>query len=97
MVRSELDVLGLHKVVLFESEDLVFHARERLPFHANGMRFVAFDPEGRVLCERIYYSVGGGFVVGETEAGADRNGQDKTALPYPFESAEGLLTHCSRA
>jgi L-serine dehydratase len=32
-----------------EREDLVFHRRETLPFHANGMRFIAFDADGTEL------------------------------------------------
>ena len=42
-----------------------------------------------------YYSVGGGFVVDEAAAGADRIKPDDTALPYPFLSAEELLRLCA--
>ena len=50
---------------------LVFHRREKLPLHSNGMRFTALDAAGAVVAERIYYSVGGGFVVDTTGAPAD--------------------------
>ena len=48
-----------------EKTDLKFHRRETLPFHANGMRFSAFDAAGTTLAERCWYSVGGGFVVSD--------------------------------
>ncbi|WP_395702612.1 L-serine ammonia-lyase [Aquabacterium sp.] len=78
-----------------EATDLVFHRRETLPFHANGMRFQAFDGAGAVLANRVYYSVGGGFVVSE-EVAADGSrhktvAPDTTVLPYPFKTGEELL------
>jgi L-serine deaminase len=56
---------GTHSIVLDEARDVVFHRRETLPLHANGMRFSAFDAAGALLAERVwvYYSVGGGFVI----------------------------------
>jgi L-serine dehydratase len=50
------------------ASDLVFHKRQTLPHHPNGMRFTAFDGGGDVLLERDYYSVGGGFVVNTDDA-----------------------------
>ena len=43
--------------------DLVMHRRRSLPLHPNGMRFAAFGAGGE-LRSAVYYSVGGGFVVG---------------------------------
>ena len=78
-----------------ERNDLVFHRRETLPFHANGMRFTAFDSGGAPIAERIYYSVGGGFVVSD-EVAADGTrhksvAPDTTVLPHPFHSGAELL------
>ena len=78
-----------------EKNDLVFHRRESLPFHANGMRFSAFDGEGSLLAERTYYSVGGGFVVSD-EVAADGTrhktvAPDTTVLPHPFHTGAELL------
>jgi L-serine dehydratase len=78
-----------------ERNDLVFHRRESLPFHANGMRFTAFDAQGAALTERTYYSVGGGFVVSdEVAADGTRHKQvapDTTVLPHPFHTGAELL------
>ena len=78
------------------TEDLVFHRRKTLPFHPNGMRFVALDRDSAILRERTFYSVGGGFVVDEQAAGADRIKADDTTLPRPFNSAAELLQQCDR-
>jgi L-serine dehydratase len=59
---GRLKVLGTHDVAFRPKEDLVF-LRESLPFHPNGMRFTALDAKGEPLRSRVYYSVGGGFVV----------------------------------
>ena len=92
---KQLSLLGEHSIVFDESRDLVFHRRESLPFHANGMRLTAWDVQGTVLATRCYYSVGGGFVVSE-EVAADGSRQkqiapDSTVLPLPFHSAAELL------
>jgi L-serine dehydratase len=93
--QQRLDLLGRHGVAFNERDDLVFHRRETLPFHANGMRFTAFDADGAELANRTYYSVGGGFVVSD-EVAADGTKQkaivpDTTMLPHPFNSGDRLL------
>jgi L-serine dehydratase len=59
------------------------------------MIFRAFDAAGLQIRSREYYSVGGGFVVDEDAAGADRIVEDSTPLTYPFKSAKDLLGHCT--
>jgi L-serine dehydratase len=71
-------------------EHLIFERKETLPQHPNGMRFTAWDPSGSEIREKVYYSVGGGFVVGE---GADRIKADDTVVPYPFATGAELLGH----
>src|SRR5690348_3081095 len=86
---GRIELLGKQDVELAE-DDLVLHRRERLPFHPNGMRYFAYGAGGRLIRERTYYSVGGGFVVDEQAAGADRIKPDDTALRYPFRSGAEL-------
>ena len=95
-VRSsqQLTLGGTHRIAFREKDDLLF-MRAPLPFHANGMRFVALDAAGNELSERIYYSVGGGFIVSD-EVAADGTRQkviapDATVLPLPFTSGDALL------
>ncbi|KAB0575077.1 L-serine ammonia-lyase [Ideonella dechloratans] len=96
--RQELPLLGEHPLRFVEAEDLQFFKRETLPFHANGMRLTAFDAAGAELCTRVYYSVGGGFVVSD-EVAADGSRQkviapDATVLPLPFTTGAQLLAQC---
>ncbi len=88
-----LNLLG-KQVVSMDDDDLVLHRRTSLPFHPNGMRFFALDDAGSQLRERTYYSVGGGFVVDEHAAGADRIKADDTVLRFPFSSGDELLERC---
>jgi L-serine dehydratase len=88
-------LLGTHEIGFVEKTDLIFYRREALPFHANGMRFTAFDAAGAELLTRTYYSVGGGFVVSD-EVAADGRMQkviapDTTVLANPFHSGADLL------
>jgi L-serine dehydratase len=90
-------VLGQREVPFREGEQLVLHRRRSLPVHPNGMRFSAWDPAGVELAVRVYYSVGGGFVVNESAtAGESPLRPDETPLRFPFRSAEELLAHCER-
>ncbi len=87
---------GTHRVDFEEKRDLAMNKRQKLPFHTNGMRYTAFDAEGEVLATRDYYSVGGGFVVNQDEAAADRIVPDTTAVPHPFKSGDELLAEAKR-
>ncbi|WP_119154712.1 L-serine ammonia-lyase [Caldimonas tepidiphila] len=97
---ARLRLCGEHEIAFDERRDLRFHRHESLPFHANGMRFTAFDAQGGELLRREYYSVGGGFVVSDQVA-ADgtrhkRIAPDATVLPLPFHSAAELLAIAQR-
>ena len=97
-VRSSGRLLLLGKQdVAFGEDDLVLHRRQSLPYHPNGMTFAAFAADGSVLRERTYYSVGGGFVVDEAAAGADRIKPDDTEVRYPFTTGAELLTRCAES
>ncbi|MFI7707801.1 L-serine ammonia-lyase [Nonomuraea sp. NPDC049480] len=90
-----VQLYGMREIPFVVGEDLVFERKIALPGHPNGMRFTALAADGSVLREKIYYSVGGGFVVDENATGADRIKPDDTVLPYPFTTAEELLKHCA--
>jgi L-serine dehydratase len=95
---GELNLLGRHRIGFSYRDDLVMHREEALPYHANGMRFTAFDADCNMLRARVYYSVGGGFVVDESAAsGEELIVDDPTRLPYPFSTGEELLAQCRGA
>lgn len=89
-----LTILNTHKINFVEAEHLIFHRRRSLPYHPNGMSFSAEDADGVELHSKIYYSVGGGFVVNKEAAEADVLKEDDTRLPYPFKSGSEILALC---
>lgn len=74
--------------------DIIFHQKELLPKHANGLRFNAYDNQQHVILSQIYYSIGGGFIV--TDACFGQAQGDLANPPYPFNTAKELLTLCEK-
>ena len=95
-IRSSesINLLGEHSITFIEKQHLAM-IRKPLAYHPNGMIFRAFDEAGLQIRSREYYSVGGGFVVDEDAAGADRIVEDSTPLPYPFTTGKALMAHCA--
>ncbi len=85
-------VFDRHAIDFDPAADVVFHFGQFLDKHPNGLRFVATDPSGAVLLEETYYSVGGGFVLSDTEidSGGDAPGSN-IQVAHPFNSATQLL------
>ncbi len=92
--HGKLKILNLHDIDFSVSKDLIFHKRQTMPYHSNGMRFCAFDANGIELFSRDYYSVGGGFVVNRDEAAEDQIVADTTVVAYPYHSGDELLAIC---
>ncbi len=95
--RGVLALGGLRPINFERFRDLVMHLRRALPGHPNGMSFVAFGADEAVLLERVYYSVGGGFVVDADAVAEDRwLTDDDVQLRYPFTTGGELLEICAR-
>ncbi|MGE9809041.1 L-serine ammonia-lyase [Janibacter sp. G1551] len=91
---KRLSLLGEHDIAFDEDTDLVLHRRKTLPLHPNGMTFTAYDEAGDQVAEHTYYSVGGGFVVGEGADGSTRIVEDTTPVRHPFTTGDQLLALC---
>ena len=102
---GELELPGQHRIPFEEAKDLLFHRDQMYPIvnvasHPNGMLFSAFDKHGALLLERIFFSVGGGFIVSEEERIAEQTitvDSQAKVVPYPFHSADELLQTASAA
>ncbi len=97
---GRLELGGELRVTFREETDLLFHREQMYPeadvmTHPNGMRFTARDAAGDVLRDRVFYSVGGGFIVSEKEFTnpdwSTGTGPVKRAMPFEFGSAAELL------
>ena len=96
---AKLTIAGGKTIDFDFKKDLILYRRETLAFHSNGMRFTAFDVEDQELHCKIYYSVGGGFVVDDEFA--EKQGRETAAispiiadarpLAYPFTTGNQLL------
>ncbi|WP_375766254.1 L-serine ammonia-lyase [Archangium gephyra] len=91
---GKLKLLGQHTVKFRPSEDIVFHKRQSLPRHPNGMRFTAVLAGQAEPFSRIYYSVGGGFVVNDDGTPTQAGGAKDSSIPYPFKTGAELLALC---
>src|SRR6478672_3877229 len=54
---GELPLLGEHPIVFSLDDDIVLHRNKQARFHANAMRFSAFDETGATVAERTFYSI----------------------------------------
>ncbi len=85
-----------HGTTRFNPEqDLIFDYGPSLPGHANGMKLSAHDEVGDPLLERIYYSIGGGFILDEDELEAfkdkDHLAPEIEQAPHAFINAKDML------
>ena len=93
--QKKIEVSLHQRVDFLENQDLLFHYDKQLPFHPNGMRFTAYDTQNCILLQKIYYSVGGGFIVEHEQAMKnDEKLQEEHPIPYPFKTAKELLWLC---
>ncbi|MCC5997400.1 MAG: L-serine ammonia-lyase [Oceanicaulis sp.] len=94
--EKRLKLLGAHEIGFDVQRDLALDGDTRLPFHSNAMKFKAMNGDGDVLREEIWYSIGGGFVIDEAEAGRNSAAEAHTGEPYPFDNCDELLAICDR-
>ncbi len=91
--QQRLYLAGKKLISFCEKTDFLFHQKELLPLHTNGMRFSAFDIEGKELKSQVYYSIGGGFIVTEQQFGKQ---PQSIPIPYPFSNANELFNQCKQ-
>lgn len=81
--------LGNERVIPFSFFSDILFNKNFLPFHANGIKFTAYNDLNEY--EATYYSIGGGFVVKEERTNAKVKEVVKTTFPYPIDKADELL------
>jgi L-serine dehydratase len=80
------------KLIKFkEDKHITFHRRKSLPKHSNALTFKAYNAHGDIILEQTYYSVGGGFIVGENDIKPESS---QIEVPYPFSTGGELLEQC---
>lgn len=94
--EGSLLLKGKHSISFNSKSHIIFHRKKSLPGHPNGMKFSAKNADGELLCSKIYYSVGGGFVVDEFIGDEMLLNSDNRTLAYPFKTGAELLAQCQQ-
>ena len=90
--RKRLVLGGFHEIQFDPKMDIEFLTTESMPYHPNGLSFLAEMDNGEHLAQ-TYYSVGGGFIEQENQQ-PDNSAQ--TELPFPINTAKDLLHWCMK-
>ena len=105
---GSLTLPGGTAVPLDLAADVRFAPRTVLPYHVNALTITASDHRGRTVLQRTYYSVGGGFVMVQTNDDASdpqvaslATSQSGVGIdvpaPHPFATAAQLLAACAES
>jgi L-serine dehydratase len=86
-------MLGGMQDIAMGEHDIALHPTKVLDFHPNGMTFSATSAGGQELYRQTYFSVGGGFVVTESEVESPQPAPNSN---FSFESAGELLDLTAR-
>ncbi|AHF16611.1 L-serine ammonia-lyase [Niabella soli] len=81
---------GVQEISFDPHAAIEFLYTETLPYHSNGMTFLATLQDGEAIA-KTYYSIGGGFVKEEGENTVLNN---DVLLPFPIDNADDLLRWC---
>src|SRR3954447_2462572 len=95
---GRLSLLDEHPIPFNFADDIILYRNKQARFHSNAMVFRAFGDEDAVIAERTFYSIGGGFVVDDTQVSSDDDPvvvADPTPVRYPFLTGDELLTHAA--
>ena len=90
--HKKMNLAGVQQIPFDPIADIIYLGSESLPYHSNGMTFLAEFSSGESIA-KTYYSVGGGFVEEERENDSKASVKE---LAFPIQSAEDLLHWCRK-
>lgn len=93
--QKNLKLSTEHQISFDYAQDVIF-IDEPLAYHPNAMTLTAYNAQGQTVYENTYYSVGGGFIVDESQTLQGNVVDDTTEIPYPFRTAKQLLALCKQ-
>lgn len=93
--QRSVSLLGKKSISFDPEKNIQCVFKKRLKAYSNGMHFFAYGKKHRLLFEKIYYSIGGGFIT--TNHIKESSHFKKTEhLPYPFETSKELFDLCHK-
>ena len=89
--------LGGKKMVPFNPvTDIKWYGDKSFPTNPNGIAFVALDKDGKQLKRGLYFSIGGGFVIGENDSLHPKEAVGDKKKPFPYSTAAELGALCKK-
>jgi len=89
---------GTHMVSFPKDNAIIYHRRKTLPAHANAMTLFAYKGE-KLLLEETYYSIGGGFIVEDSEFEKEKDKalslHNNIERPHVFSTADELISEAT--
>jgi L-serine dehydratase len=95
--NSKIKLLGQRVIDFDEALNILFLTDQFLPEHPNAMRFTAMDSNDEVLCQDVWYSIGGGFIAKDPKLGANAEEDPQVLVEFPFLNAKELLSFAEKA
>jgi L-serine dehydratase len=89
--NRELVLMGKRKIRFNPEEDIHFLKKESLPEHPNGIRITGWHQPTQLLFDRVYFSIGGGFVTSREDF---LKSPTEIQCKYPFSTARELIAQC---
>ena len=96
-INDTIDEIRKNKFITFKNtkinfnpdKDLVFDYDKVFNFHSNGIQITVLDNKNNSILNKVYFSVGGGFVV--CEDNINSIDEIEMEVPFEFQSASQLL------
>ncbi len=82
---------GLPPLRFDPTADLLFDYGPPLSGHTNGLKLHGTDSQGDVIISQTYYSIGGGFVLTDTELADGKDSDTGAPVSFPFTTANDML------
>lgn len=70
--------------------EIIWQKNETIPFHPNGIKFIAYDKYNNKIMESIFYSIGGGDIVEEKDG---KIVKEEVKNIYPYTKIEKILEY----
>ena len=92
--EQQIRLAGQHKIAFNLKTELIYHRRKTLAAHANALTLSVFNQQ-ELIYSQTYYSIGGGFIVEDSNFSKEKNRalkqQENINYPYAFTNADQLL------
>jgi L-serine dehydratase len=94
--EKTLHLAGRRMVPFDPAKHIHWRGEKTYPKHPNGIAFIATDGRGGALHRALYFSIGGGFIVGETESIHPTAAVGDNSKPFPYTTGAELAAQCAR-